>query len=90
MDSFEWTKVSEYPGLLTSRSKPFVEDVRLGLSHGRDEETVSFGTEAGFFDALGLTTVVWGPGSMDQGHKPDEFIEVEQLELCLTRLGQFL
>jgi acetylornithine deacetylase len=90
MDSFEWTKISEYPGLLTSRSESFVEDVQRGLSQGRDVETVSFGTEAGFFADLGLTTVVWGPGSMDQGHKPDEFIEVEQLELGARRLEQFL
>jgi acetylornithine deacetylase len=90
MDAFEWTKISEYPGLLTSSSESFVKHVRLALSHERDVETVSFGTEAGFFAGLGLTTVVWGPGSMEQGHKPDEFIEVEQLELCLRRLEQFL
>jgi acetylornithine deacetylase len=89
-DSFEWTKVSEYPGLLTSHAASFVEDVQRGLSQGRDVETVSFGTEAGFFADLGLTTVVWGPGSMEQGHKPDEFIELEQLELCARRLEQFL
>jgi acetylornithine deacetylase len=90
VDSFEWTKVSEYPGLLTSSSESFVEDVQRGLSQGADVETVSFGTEAGFFAGLGLTTVVWGPGSMDQGHKPDEFIEPEQLELGARRLEQFL
>jgi acetylornithine deacetylase len=90
VDSFEWTKVSEYPGLLTSSSESFVEDVQRSLSQGADVETVSFGTEAGFFAGLGLTTVVWGPGSMDQGHKPDEFIELEQLELGVRRLEQFL
>jgi acetylornithine deacetylase len=90
MGSFEWTKVSEYPGLLTSSSEAFVKGVQRGRSHGRDVETVSFGTEAGFFADLGLTTVVWGPGSMEQGHKPDEFIELEQLELCARRLEQFL
>ena len=38
-------------------------------------------------------TVVCGPGSMDQGHKPDEFISLEQLHACdalLLRLGDWL
>jgi hypothetical protein len=41
--------------------------------------TVAFGTEGGLFDQAGIPTVVCGPGSMDQGHKPDEFVSVEQL-----------
>jgi acetylornithine deacetylase len=54
---------------------------------------VAFGTEGGLFDAIGIATVVCGPGSMDQGHKPDEFISVEQLDGCdrmLERLTQAL
>ena len=50
---------------------------------------VAFGTEAGLFDEDGIPTVVCGPGSIDQAHKPDEFITLEQLALCerfMTRL----
>ena len=44
---------------------------------------VAFGTEGGLFsERLGLPTVVCGPGSMDQGHKPDEFIAASQLAAC--------
>ena len=44
---------------------------------------VSFGTEAGLYvAALDVPSIVIGPGSMDQGHKPDEFIEVAQLQAC--------
>ncbi len=44
---------------------------------------VAFGTEAGLFaQKLGVPTVVCGPGSMDQGHKPDEFITRAQLAAC--------
>jgi acetylornithine deacetylase len=51
---------------------------------GNDElGVVSFGTEAGLFQALGISTVVCGPGEIDQAHKPDEFIELAQLERCL-------
>jgi acetylornithine deacetylase len=44
---------------------------------------VAFGTEGGLFARdLGIPTIVCGPGSMDQGHKPDEFVTAAQLALC--------
>ena len=50
---------------------------------------VAFGTEGGLFARdLGIPTVVCGPGSMDQGHKPDEFITVEQLAICDQMLNR--
>lgn len=42
---------------------------------------VSYGTEAGQFQMAGFSTVICGPGSIDQAHKPDEYIELSQLEL---------
>ncbi len=47
---------------------------------------VSFGTEAGIFQALGTHAVVCGPGSIAQAHKADEFLEVDQLAQCLAML----
>ncbi|MGH8271056.1 MAG: acetylornithine deacetylase [Gammaproteobacteria bacterium] len=46
---------------------------------GAAAEAVSFGTEAGFFTALGMETVVLGPGSIEQAHRPDEYIERQAL-----------
>jgi acetylornithine deacetylase len=43
---------------------------------------VSFGTEAGLFDGIGINSLVCGPGSIDQAHKPDEFVSREQLHCC--------
>jgi acetylornithine deacetylase len=43
---------------------------------------VSFGTEGGMFQAAGLAAVVFGPGSIDQAHKPNEFIDLEQIAAC--------
>jgi acetylornithine deacetylase len=43
---------------------------------------VNFGAEGGHYAGAGVPTLVCGPGSMDQGHKPDEFIEVSQLAAC--------
>lgn len=46
--------------------------------------TVPFGTDGGHFQAAGLSTVVWGPGGIEQAHQADEWIEIEQLETCAS------
>ncbi|CAN5614501.1 acetylornithine deacetylase [soil metagenome] len=52
--------------------------------------SVAFGTDGGHFQAAGLSTVVCGPGSIDQAHKPDEWIEVSQLEACEAFVGRLI
>ncbi len=54
---------------------------------------VGYFTEAPFYQSLGMSTVVFGPGHIDQAHKPDEFIDIEQLRACevfLRALGGHL
>ena len=51
-------------------------------------EVVPFGTDAGHLQQGGLSCVVFGPGSIEQAHKPDEFIAVDQLEACLRFLDR--
>jgi acetylornithine deacetylase len=53
-----------------------------------DQQTsvVSFGTEAGIFQAAGIPSVVCGPGSIETAHRPDEYVEISQLEACLDML----
>ena len=56
---------------------------------GRTARTVAFGTEAPFFQSLGMETVIFGPGSIDQAHQPDEYLDAEQIrpaEDALTAL----
>ena len=84
--------LSAYPGLATP---PDSEAARLltRICGSSDFGTVAFGTEGGLFDGAGIPTVVCGPGSMDQGHKPDEFVSLEQLQGCdalLQRLADYL
>ena len=51
-----------------------------GLTGANGTMKVAFGTEGGLFhDRLGIPTVICGPGSMAQGHKPDEWVSVEQI-----------
>ena len=47
---------------------------------------VSFGTEAGLFQEIGISTVVCGPGSIEQAHKVDEYIKLDELKKCLKLL----
>ncbi|WP_434700498.1 acetylornithine deacetylase [Pseudomonas sp. D1-1] len=84
--------LSAYPGLATA---PDSEAARLiaRLCGSEAFGTVAFGTEGGLFDQAGIPTVVCGPGSMDQGHKPDEYVSVEQMAACdrlMDRLAKHL
>ena len=51
---------------------------------------VSFGTEGGLFSAAGIPTIICGPGSIDQAHKPDEFIALDQIARCEAFLKRLI
>lgn len=76
-----------YPGLDVDAARPWVRDF-ANLAQ-QDVTKVAFGTEAGILSALGVPTLVCGPGSMaGQGHKPDEFVSAKQLAACDDLLGR--
>lgn len=84
--------LSAYPALATDPRSQAAELIAL-LSGRRDFGTVAFGSEGGLFHQAGIATVICGPGSMEQGHKPDEFVSIEQLAGCdamLERLADWL
>jgi len=56
------------------------------LTGDNSREVVSFGTEAGLFQEIGISTVVCGPGSIEQAHIVDEFITLDQIKKCLILL----
>ena len=69
-----------YPGLNISESISPVKQVKELLGHSSHKKVV-FGTEGGLFKReLNLPTIICGPGSIDQAHKPDEFISIKQIE----------
>ena len=77
----------DYPGLGTPTEAAVVNFVK-SLTGANGTIKVAFGTEGGLFDArLGVPTVICGPGSMAQGHKPDEFVTVEQMARCEAMLA---
>ena len=57
------------------------------LTGDNSRQVVSFGTEAGLFQELGISTVVCGPGSIEQAHKIDEYIVLDELKKCLKLLN---
>jgi len=73
---------NRYPGLNTQGDERVVDFVK-SLTGANATCKVAFGTEGGLFSQkLGIPTVICGPGSMEQGHKPDEYIEIDQMNQC--------
>lgn len=84
--------LQSYPGLNTE-SDSRVAQLIATLADRGDFGTVAYGTEGGLFHRAEIPTAVCGPGFMEQGHKPDEFIAVEQLHACdvmMQRLADWL
>ena len=75
----------EIPGL-ASEPGSAAETLALKLSQSNRTVAVAFATEAGRFQAAAIPAVVCGPGSIDQAHQPDEYIEIAQLEAGLAFL----
>ncbi len=75
-------EISYYPGLHTDPASAVIAYTRAINPLDRIGDNVSFGTEAGLFDGIGINSLVCGPGSIDQAHKPDEFVSREQLHCC--------
>ncbi|WP_126979150.1 acetylornithine deacetylase [Frigidibacter oleivorans] len=88
-DAVTITETGRYPGLDTDPARPELTAF-AALLPDPSPGTVAFGTEAGFFAAQGIPTVVWGPGTMRDGHQPDESIAVDQMEGCIRILHDFV
>lgn len=79
--------ISEVDSLEPVRDNPPAQ-LLVELTGANHTNLVSFGTEAGLFQKLGLAAVVCGPGSIEQAHKPDEFIALSELEKALSMLDK--
>jgi acetylornithine deacetylase len=62
-----------------------------GLTGRRDCIKIAFGTEGGLFrNEVGLPTVVWGPGSIGDAHRPNEYLALDQLAACDAVLARLV
>jgi acetylornithine deacetylase len=75
------TQLGAVPGLSPEGTGAALE-LAQALTGNDAEETVVYATEAGLFQRAGIDTVVCGPGSMDQGHTANEYIELTQIAAC--------
>ena len=73
--------IAKAPGLNTLASEPIVR-VAQSICHTQEQLKVAYATEAGLFQQAHIPTIVCGPGSIEQAHRANEFISIEQLELC--------
>ena len=78
---FEFETICEIPSFLGSKDDP-VTRLAQELSGEKSTTLVAFGTEAGLFKNAGISTVVCGPGSIQQAHQPDEYVSLAQLARC--------
>jgi acetylornithine deacetylase len=76
---------SFYPGMKLDLSSPAITLARE-ITGANDVGAVSYGTEGGLFQEAGIPAVICGPGSIDQAHRADEYVELSQLDACAAFL----
>ena len=77
---FKFEHLSGYPGMFTAPDTEVIRFVKA-LTDMEGTKKITYGTEGGLFtERLGIPTVVCGPGNIEQAHKADEFISLEQVE----------
>ena len=94
---FEQAEVEIQTGAFAPSLEASEQDAVTALVRALTQDSatrkVAYGTEAGLFQDVGIPTVVCGPGHIEQAHKPDEFVAIDQLETCerfMRKLGQSL
>lgn len=82
---------------VTSANAPFVpeddspaETLVKSLMGSNEAGAVAFGTEAPCYQQAGISVVVFGPGSIDQAHKPDEYITLDQVDACVAFMRRLM
>ena len=79
-----------YPALDMSEDIDLVKKIKELLGNNKHKKVV-YGTEAGLFkNRSNIPTIVCGPGSIDQAHKPNEFISIEQISRCSKFLDNLI
>ena len=78
-------RTNHVPGLAPEDDSP-AEQLALHLAEANGAHAVSYCTEAGLFQQIGIPSVICGPGSIEQAHKPDEYVSIDQMQKCLRFL----
>jgi len=87
--AIEFTKLASAPGLDATEQAAITQLVRA-LTQNQEKHKVAYGTEAGLFANAGVPSIVCGPGNIEQAHKANEYVSLEQLVQCEAFLGKFI
>ncbi|MBB6123433.1 acetylornithine deacetylase [Sphingobium subterraneum] len=74
-------KIAAAPGLNADEQAMMTRLVRALTGDG-DIRKVAYGTEGGQFQNAGVPAIICGPGSIEQAHRADEFIDIDQIAQC--------
>jgi acetylornithine deacetylase len=86
---FEFELKSEIPALDTADAAA-ITALAQALSTNRTAAKVAYATEGGLFQRAGIPSIICGPGSIEQAHKPDEYIALEQVAMCEAFMDRLL
>ncbi len=87
--AIEISKIASAPGLDASEQAAISQLVRA-LTSDAQKRKVAYGTEAGLFQNAGVPSIVCGPGNIEQAHKPNEFVSLEQIVACEAFIDKFI
>ncbi|MBL8708180.1 MAG: acetylornithine deacetylase [Rhodospirillaceae bacterium] len=78
---FSWEPISAFPGLDTAEDAE-ITVIAKALTQANDTIKIAFGTEGGLIQEIDIPTVICGPGSIEQAHKPNEWVALDQIAQC--------
>jgi acetylornithine deacetylase len=82
-------RTNAVPGLRPEQDSP-AEHLALHFAEANGASAVSYCTEAGLFQESGIPSIICGPGSIDDAHKPDEFIAISEMQKCETFMRRLI
>jgi acetylornithine deacetylase len=87
--AIEFSPIATAPGLDASEQAAITQLVRE-LTQDQEKRKVAYGTEAGLFARAGVPSIVCGPGSIEQAHKANEYVALDQLHACEAFLAKLI
>lgn len=83
--SVNWQELSAYPALSLPQEAPLA-GLLAELTGQEPLAAVSYGTEAGLYQQAGIDAIICGPGDIARAHRPNEYIERDELDACLKMI----
>ncbi|CDZ77047.1 Acetylornithine deacetylase [Legionella massiliensis] len=87
--TIDLVKIAEGPGLDTSEEEMITQLIRE-LTKIQKKFKVAYATEGGQYQHSKIPTIICGPGSIEQAHRPNEFVSIDQLKQCEKIIGQLV